>query len=103
MIRIASVGRRHHGGAPLAAVALIVGFTGCSGLLDVDNPNSVPNSEIRNPRSAAALLSGVHSSVSRGINAVTLVEATASDELDWWDREMPGALSTSATSPTRPT
>ncbi|OLE30310.1 MAG: hypothetical protein AUG43_03780 [Actinobacteria bacterium 13_1_20CM_3_68_10] len=83
MIRIASVGRRHIAGAPLAAVAWIVGLTGCSGLLDVDNPNSVPNSEIRNPRSAAALLSGVHSSVSRGINAITLVEATASDELDW--------------------
>jgi hypothetical protein len=61
----------------------MLGVTGCSGLLDVDNPNSVPASEIHNPRSAPALLSGVHSSVSRGINTVTLLEATASDELDW--------------------
>src|SRR5207247_4664119 len=83
MMRIAIAGRRPRRGAPLTAVGLMLCVTACSGLLDVYNLKRKTAYEIHNPRSAAALLSGVHSSVSRAINAVTLVEATASDELDW--------------------
>jgi hypothetical protein len=65
------------------ALGLTLALVGCQGLLDADNPNSVPDDEIRNPRTAPALLSGVHASLARAVNNVTLAEATASDELDW--------------------
>src|SRR5919106_5838233 len=65
----------------LLAMGLVA--AGCDSLLDVENPNNVPESEIYKPEAAPALLSGVLSSVARGVERVNLPIATASDELDW--------------------
>jgi hypothetical protein len=65
------------------SIVLTLSLAACQGLLDADNPNNVPDDEIRNPRTAPALLSGVHATLARAVNNVTLPAATASDELDW--------------------
>lgn len=64
-------------------LALGLAVAGCESLLDVENPNNIKGDDIRNPTAAAALVNGVHSAVARGVNAVVLPAATASDELDW--------------------
>jgi len=67
----------------LGLLALGLAVAGCESLLDVENPNNIKGDDIRNPTAAAALVNGAHSSVARGVNAVVLPAATASDELDW--------------------
>jgi hypothetical protein len=69
--------------ARLSLLALSLAATGCGSLLDVDNPNNVPAEEITIPRTAPSLVNGALTTVARGVNAVTLPIATATDELDW--------------------
>jgi hypothetical protein len=66
-----------------ALVWLLAGLAGCSGLLDVDNPNSVPIEEISNPAAAKSLANGVHASVGRAWNDGITLMSVASDELRW--------------------
>src|SRR3989449_10565906 len=67
----------------LAALGLSGGVVGCSGLLDVNNPNSVPIKEIGNPAGAKSLTNGVQASVGRAWNDGITLMSVASDELRW--------------------
>ena len=67
----------------LGLLALSLATVGCGGLLDVDNPNNVLEEELLLPRTAPSVVNGALASVARGVNAATLLAATASDELDW--------------------
>jgi hypothetical protein len=69
--------------ARCASVGLALVAGACGSLLEPDNPNNVPAEELRNPRTAPTLLSGIHATLARGVNNVVLPIATASDELDW--------------------
>jgi hypothetical protein len=55
----------------------------CSSLLDVENPNNVPEDALDNPASAPAQAAGVLASTVRGLSGITTPYAVATDELDW--------------------
>src|SRR5213592_520189 len=67
----------------LAALCLSGAVAGCSSLLDVNNPNSVPIEEIGNPAGANSLTNGVQASVGRAWNDAITLMSVASDELRW--------------------
>ena len=67
----------------LAALCLSGGVSGCSSLLDVNNPNSVPIEEIGNAAAAKSLANGVQASVGRAWNDGITLMSVASDELRW--------------------
>jgi len=52
-------------------------------LLDVRNPNNVPEDALNNPAAAAAIASGVLASTARMLTGITTPYAVATDELDW--------------------
>lgn len=58
-------------------------LTACSSLLDVDNPNAVPESELNNPAAAQALTNGVLAATARMLSGTTVPYSVATDELDW--------------------
>ncbi len=62
---------------------LTVGFLTLSacGLLDVENPNSLVQSDLETPASAAALANGALATVQEGVAQAVLLHAAASDEL----------------------
>lgn len=62
---------------------LALATAGCESLLEVDNPNNVPGDSIRAASAASAVVNGALSTLARGVDAVTLVYSTATDELDW--------------------
>ncbi len=66
----------------LFAVASLA-VLGCSSLLDVENPNNVPEAGLDDPTAAEQLANGVQASLGRMLAAITAPYATASDELDW--------------------
>ncbi|TVP48493.1 MAG: hypothetical protein EA350_03250 [Gemmatimonadales bacterium] len=64
-----------------AAVLAASGLAGCSGLLDVQNPNSLVQDDLNSPAAAAALANGALSTVARGFGEIILLHGTAADEL----------------------
>jgi starch-binding outer membrane protein, SusD/RagB family len=66
----------------LLAAASIAAL-GCSGLLDVENPNNVPEAGLDDPTAATELANGVQASLGRMLASVTTPYATSTDELDW--------------------
>jgi len=62
---------------------MISAFSACSSLLDVKNPNNVPEEGLGNPGAAPALANGVLGSLARMLSGVTVPYAVATDELDW--------------------
>jgi hypothetical protein len=81
-----SLGPSRPGARAVRLAALLwlpAGLAGCSGLLDVDNPNSVPIEEISNPAAAKSLANGVHASLGRAWNDGITLLSVASDELRW--------------------
>ncbi len=67
----------------LPFAALLVALSACSSLLDVKNPNNVPEDALANASAAAAEASGVLASLVRMLSGVTVPYAVATDELDW--------------------
>ena len=66
-----------------AFVGACVALAACSSLLDVKNPNNVPEDALNDPAAAAAIASGVLASTTRMLTATTTPYAVATDELDW--------------------
>src|SRR3712207_3886601 len=73
-------GRR---GAIAAAFVAVAASVGCSGLLDVENPNNVPEESLNDPLSAGPQANGVLTSAAGMLATVMARYATATDELDW--------------------
>lgn len=69
-------------GAPLVALAT-AGLVGCGGLLDVTNPNNIPADAINQPVAAGPLVNGVWRDVSFGVANNIILEADASDEIEF--------------------
>jgi hypothetical protein len=78
-------GQRRSSGWPQRAAGLcgLVLLVGCSGLLDVENPNQMVREDLNNPVAANAVANGAMSTVARGVSAVLLPISTVSDELKW--------------------
>jgi hypothetical protein len=71
-------------GLRLAAGAAVLVIAGaCQSLLDVKNPNNVPESALGNQAAAAALANGALAATTRMLAAVTIVYADATDEMEW--------------------
>lgn len=66
-----------------AAGAIVVALGACSSILDVKNPNNVPESALENPASADAQANGALAAVVRMLSGITVPYAVATDELDW--------------------
>lgn len=62
----------------LAALA-----AGCSGLLEVENPNNVNQDNLDNPAAAASLANGALSSMARAFGNLLTPYSEATDELTW--------------------
>lgn len=69
--------------ATLATLVVAASGTGCSGLLDVENPNNVPAEELDNPTSATGLANGALSALARAWSYMVRNYATVTDELTW--------------------
>lgn len=65
------------------AAALFVVVAGCSGIFDVDNPNSVLESDLNSPSASTPLANGTGASVTRALSAIYSPYGAASDELIW--------------------
>ncbi len=76
--------RRARGAArALMLTATLATFVGCSGLLDVSNPNNVDESALSDPLSTVPLQNGVLASLNAMISGTTVPYSVATDELDW--------------------
>jgi len=75
-----SLGARSRTLAWLSAAAFAAG---CSGLLDVENPNNVNIDNLSNPAAAGALASGALSATARAFGVVLTPYSEATDELTW--------------------
>jgi hypothetical protein len=64
-------------------VAALLLTTGCSGLLDVENPNSLVQDDLNSPAAAGALANGALATVARGFGEIILLHGAASDELQF--------------------
>jgi hypothetical protein len=82
---LASLARRHAQGAAraLGAVWLIAAGAGCSGLLDVKNPNNVSADSLKNPTAGFAIANGAQAALAYGWGAILTEYATVTDELTW--------------------
>lgn len=67
----------------LVSLYLAAVVAGCSGLLDVQNPNNVNQDNLNNPAAAAALANGALSATARAWGTVLTPYAEATDELTW--------------------
>ena len=67
----------------LLGAGLVLAVAGCSGLLDVKNPNNVNESDLNNPASAAAQANGVLASLTRAWGNILTPYSMATDELTW--------------------
>lgn len=75
-----------HLGAPsraLVSLCLTAIAAGCSGLLDVENPNNVNQENLNNPAAAAAIANGALSATARAWGVVLTPYSEATDELTW--------------------
>jgi hypothetical protein len=76
-------------GTTLRGVRLAVGAgvlvvaAACQNLLDVKNPNNVPESALDNPAAAGPEANGLLASTVRMLSAITVVYADATDEMEW--------------------
>lgn len=68
--------------APLLALAA-AGLVGCGSLLEVSNPNNIAADDIKLPVAAGPLVSGVWRDVSFAVSNNVLLEADASDEIEF--------------------
>lgn len=75
--------RKGWGAKTLALTGLALTLTACSGLLDVENPNSLVQDDLNSPAAAAALANGALATVSRGFGEIILLHGAASDELQF--------------------
>ena len=67
----------------LVSLVLAALMAGCSGLLDVENPNNVNQDNLNNPAAAAALANGALSATARAWGTVLTPYSEATDELTW--------------------
>ena len=67
--------------AGLGALVGVLTLTACSGLLDVENPNSLLQEDLETPSSAGALANGALSTVAQAAGQAIMLHAAASDEL----------------------
>lgn len=74
---------RSIGKAAVISCGLAFLLGACDGLLDVENPNQLVESDLDNPASAAALANGALSTVARAHSDMMLLQSTAADELKW--------------------
>jgi hypothetical protein len=65
--------------------ALVAAFAlgGCSGILDVDNPNNLLEDDLSSPASARALAAGAGATVARSIGAILGPYSNVTDEVSW--------------------
>ena len=66
--------------APFAAGVCLLAAGGCSGLLDVTNPNNVNQNDLGNPAAAASIANGALASVSQGVSNILGPMSAVSDE-----------------------
>ena len=79
--------------APAAAVAGMLVLSGCSGLLDVDNPNNLVEDAIQQEAAANGVVNGALWHVSEAFGSVIEAPAVVADELYWiGSRDAWGAL-----------
>jgi len=67
--------------APVIGVIVALSGLGCSGLLDVENPNSVTDDDLRNDRNASVWANGALYTVQQGWDAMLQKASFVSDEL----------------------
>ncbi|MHB8837711.1 MAG: RagB/SusD family nutrient uptake outer membrane protein [Gemmatimonadaceae bacterium] len=67
----------------ITAGVVLLALGACSSILDVKNPNNVPESALENPASADAQANGTLASLVRMLSGTTVPYAVATDELDW--------------------
>ena len=67
----------------VVAVAAAALLAGCSGLLEVDNPNAVVEDALTNPGSAAAIVNGAGATVTRALSAILAPYGAVTDELTY--------------------
>ncbi len=67
----------------VAAVAAAALLAGCSGLLDVDNPNAVVEDALGNPGAATAIANGSGATVTRALTAILAPYGAVTDELTY--------------------
>lgn len=65
------------------ALFLLVAATGCGDILEVDNPNSLVESDLNNPSAANAMANGVEASLTRALGTMLAPYSTATGELTW--------------------
>jgi starch-binding outer membrane protein, SusD/RagB family len=66
-----------------AAVAAAAMLVGCSGLLDVTNPNNVVEDALTNPGAATAIANGAGATVTRALTAILSPYGAVTDELTY--------------------
>ena len=76
-------GRRVRILAWLRTACASVGMIGCSGLLDVENPNNLQEENLSAASSARALTAGAAATVSRSLGAIYGPYHTVTDEVSW--------------------
>lgn len=71
--------------AAVCAAAVVAAFSGaaCRGLLDVKNPNNIPEEALGDPVAGTAEANGVEASTTRMLSAISVPYGVATDELDW--------------------
>lgn len=77
-----SIGRKAWRPVGVLAAAILA-VAACSSILDVENPNNVPEEALSDPASAAAQANGVLAATVRMLSGTTTPYAAATDELDW--------------------
>lgn len=63
-------------------VAATAGLSAC-GLLDVENPNNLVQSDLESPAAANAIVNGALATTSRALGYLTALSSTSSDEVTW--------------------
>ena len=66
-----------------AAVSAAAVLAGCSGLLDVKNPNNVVEDALTNPGAATAIANGAGATVTRALTAILAPYGAVTDELTY--------------------
>ena len=85
--------------APVAAVAGMLVLSGCSGLLDVDNPNNLVEDAVQQEAAANGVVNGALWHVSEAVGSVWEAPSVVADELYWiGSRDAWGALDQGAIS-----
>ena len=69
--------------APLLALWLGIGLTGCDSLIDVDNPNNVVGEDLLNPTAASAVANGALYTVQQGYGYMLAAYSQVSGETEW--------------------